>query len=249
MKIAVLSDIHGNLHALQAVLEDMDRSKPEVVFCLGDLVGYGAYPNEVISLVRERELPTIMGNYDDGVGHDRDDCGCVYKDPADIERGHQSLLWSRAHTTAENKAYLRSLLFQNRQTLAGQNVLFVHGSPRKLNEYLYEDRPLSTFDRIARTANCQVLFFGHTHLPYQKLVSETLFVNTGSVGKPKDGDPRAGYVIAYLGHHTRVEFRRLPYNVEAAANAVRDSGLPPHFADLLETGGFAPDRSAEGVLL
>jgi len=249
MKIAVLSDIHGNLHALQAVLADIDQISPEAIFCLGDLVGYGAHPNEVIDLIRRRDIPTIMGNYDDGVGFDKDDCGCVYKDPADIERGNQSLLWSREHTTPENKNDLRNLPFQMRDRLAGQSVLLVHGSPRKINEYLYEDRPLSTFERIAMAADCDVMFFGHTHLPYQKQVGRTLFVNTGSVGKPKDGDPRAGYVIAHLGRHTHIEFRRAPYEVAAAARAVRESGLPPHFADLLETGGLAPEQSAAGVTL
>jgi putative phosphoesterase len=249
MKIAVLSDIHGNIHALQVVLADMDRLSPEAIFCLGDLVGYGAHPNEVIDLIRQRDIPTIIGNYDDGVGFDKDDCGCVYKDPADIERGNQSLMWSREHTTPENKNYLRNLPFQMRDRLAGQSVLFVHGSPRKINEYLYEDRPLSTFERIAQAADCEVMFFGHTHLPYQKQVGRTLFVNTGSVGKPKDGDPRAGYVIAALGRHSHIEFRRVAYDVAAATKAIRESSLPPHFADLLETGGLAPEQSAAGVAL
>jgi putative phosphoesterase len=247
MKIAVLSDIHGNIHALQVVLADMDRLSPEAIFCLGDLVGYGAHPNEVIDLIRQRDIPTIIGNYDDGVGFDKDDCGCVYKDPADIERGNQSLMWSREHTTPENKNYLRNLPFQMRDRLAGQSVLFVHGSPRKINEYLYEDRPLSTFERIAQAADCEVMFFGHTHLPYQKQVGRTLFVNTGSVGKPKDGDPRAGYVIAALGRHSHIEFRRVAYDVAAATKAIRESSLPPHFADLLETGGLAAEQSAAGV--
>ncbi len=247
MKIAVISDIHANLHALEAVWADLEAQKPDAVFCLGDLVGYGAYPNEVVDFIRRRSIPTVMGNYDDGVGFDLDDCGCVYKDRDDIARGQQSLMWSRAHTTAEAKEYLRGLPLQIRQDLAGAHVLFVHGSPRKINEYLYEDRALSTFERIAKVAGCDVLFFGHTHLPYRKQVGRTLFVNTGSVGKPKDGGLRAGYVIAELGRHPGVEFRRVDYNVAAAAQAVRNSGLPPHFAALLETGGLVPTPSLEGI--
>lgn len=239
MRLAVISDIHANLHALQAVLADVDRVAPDAIVCLGDLVGYGAYPNEVIDAIRERGIPTVMGNYDEGVGFDLDDCGCVYRDPEEDRRGRQSLLWTRRHTAPDYKAYLRNLPMQIRQEVAGSHVLFVHGSPRRINEYLYADRPEATFARIAQVAGCDVLFFGYTHLPYQKRVGKTLFVNTGSVGKPKDGDPRAGYVIVELSHSPKVEFRRVAYDVASATRAVRESGLPPHFADLLESGGRA----------
>jgi putative phosphoesterase len=240
VRLALLSDIHGNIHALEAVWADVQARAPEAVMCLGDLVGYGAFPNEVIDLVRAHDVPALMGNYDDGVGYDRDDCGCVYKDPADDARGHLSLLWTREHVTPERKAYLRALPFDRRETYDGRRVRFVHGSPRKINEYLYEDRPESVFRNIARVAEADVLFFGHTHLPYQKQVERTLFVNAGSVGKPKDGDPRAGCVIADFGPQLDIEFRRVAYDVAAAARAVRESGLPAHFATLLETGGRAP---------
>jgi putative phosphoesterase len=241
MKLAVLSDIHANLHALQAVLADVDRVRPDVVLCLGDLVGYGAHPNEVIDLIRERNISTVMGNYDEGVGFDLDDCGCVYRDAEDDRRGRQSLRWARQRVTPDRKAYLRGLALQIRQDIAGARVLFVHGSPRRINEYLYADRPDATFERIAKVAGCDALFFGHTHLPYQKRVGRTLFVNAGSVGKPQDGDPRAGYVIVDLARRPGVEFRRVAYDVAAAARAVRESGLPPHFADLLESGGRAQE--------
>jgi putative phosphoesterase len=247
MRLAVLSDIHANLHALEAVWADLEGRKPEAVYCLGDLVGYGAHPNEVIDFIRARSIPTVLGNYDDGVGFDLDDCGCVYKNPDDDRRGQQSLRWSQAATTLDRKEFLRSLLIHLRQDVAGWHLLFVHGSPRKINEYLYEDRPAATFERIAKVAGCDALFFGHTHLPYQKWVGQTLFVNAGSVGKPADGDPRAGYVIVDLGQQPRVEFRRVAYDVRAAARAVRESGLPPHFADMLETGGRVPTPRPEGA--
>lgn len=242
MRLALISDIHGNLHALQAVWADLAVQAPDAVMCLGDLVGYGAFPNEVIDEVRGRALPVLMGNYDDGVGFDRDDCGCVYKDPADDALGKQSLVWTRERVTPERKAYLRTLPFDRRDVFEGRAALFVHGSPRRINEYLYEDRPASVFENVARVAQSDVLFFGHTHLPYQKQVGRTLFVNTGSVGKPKDGDPRAGYVVADFGPELEITLRRVAYDVAAAAEAVRAAGLPAHFADLLETGGRAPAR-------
>ncbi|UCF61372.1 MAG: metallophosphoesterase family protein, partial [Anaerolineaceae bacterium] len=125
--------------------------------------------------------------------------------------------------------------------LEGQRpyILLVHGSPRKINEYLYEDRPKASFQRIAKLAGTDVLLFGHTHFPYKKTTSNTLFVNTGSVGKSKDGDPRGSYVILKTGRRTNVEIRRVRYDVKAAADAIRESNLPDHFADLIETGGVA----------
>lgn len=238
MKIAVISDIHANLHALEAVWEDIEIQKPDQVYCLGDLVGYGAFPNEVVSFIRERKIPTVMGNYDEGVGFDLIDCGCVYKDPDLIKLGDLSLRWSREVTSEENKLYLQTLPMQIRIEPARPRMMLVHGSPRKINEYLYEDRPEATFERIAKLAATDVLLFGHTHLPYQKKVTGTLFINTGSVGKPKDGDPRAGYVILEVKRRPRAEFRRVPYDIQSAAEAIRRSELPDAFAEMLEAGGL-----------
>ena len=240
MKIAILTDIHANLHALQAVWEDLERQRPESIYCLGDLVGYGAYPNEVVEFIRERDISTVMGNYDEGVGFDLHDCGCVYRDPVLAQLGDESLLWSRKHTTEDNKRYLQSLEMQIRINKRRPHLLLVHGSPRKMNEYLYEDRPRATFERLAKVADTNILLFGHTHLPYMKKVDGTLFVNTGSVGKPKDGNPQAGYVILEAKRRPKIDFRRVTYDVAAAAAAIRQSSLPDHFADLLETGGLAP---------
>jgi putative phosphoesterase len=246
MRVAVISDIHANLHALRAVWGDLQAQRPDAVYCLGDLVGYGAFPNEVVEFVKHSGLPTVMGNYDEGVGFDLEDCGCVYRLPEERALGDQSLRWSRAHTDPANKAYLRELPMQIRPKSGRTRLLLVHGSPRKMNEYLYEDRPDATFERLAKLAGADVVLFGHTHLPYQKRIAGTTFVNTGSVGKPKDGDPRAGYVVLDLGWRTTVDFRRVAYDVGAAAAAVRQSGLPPAFAEQLGRGG-APHAHAAPV--
>ncbi|MHB1134204.1 MAG: metallophosphoesterase family protein [Chloroflexota bacterium] len=235
MRIAVLSDIHGNLHALRAVLEDIDAQGVDRVYCLGDLVGYGAYPNEVIELIRERAIPTVMGNYDEGVGFDNEECGCAYKGEEARRLGDVSLRWTQARVTPVNKAWLRSLYPQIRFEAEGKRVLLVHGSPRKINEYFYEDRPETSFLRLAQSAETDVLVMGHTHLPYTKEVGGVLFVNDGSVGKPKDGDTRACYAMLELGTRPSATFRRVAYDVDAAAVAVRAGGLPNHFAELLET--------------
>ena len=234
MRIALFSDIHGNLPALEAVLADIATQKVDAVYCLGDLVGYGAAPNEVTARIRADRIPTIMGNYDDGVGFERDECGCAYRDPVDQALGDRSLAWTKAQTTSENKAFLRTLHGQIRFDADARRVLLVHGSPRRLNEYLFEDRPLSSFQRLAGSSGADVIAYGHTHKPYTKLVDGVLFVNAGSVGKPKDLDWRACYAMLDRG---AVTFRRVEYDVAAAAAAIRATALPHEFARDIESGG------------
>ena len=237
MRIAILSDIHGNLPALEAVLADVESQHPDSVYCLGDLVGYGASPNEVVAKIRDLNVPTVMGNYDDGVGFDRDECGCAYTDPVQKALGDRSLAWTKIHTTAENKATLQMFSSEIRVDAQGHRLLLVHGSPRKMNEYLFEDRPVATFQRLAAGSNADVIVFGHTHKPYVKHVDGVWFVNAGSIGKPKDGDWRACYVILTPGGDPPAEFRRVAYDVARAAEAIRQSDLPNEFADDIERGG------------
>ena len=238
-RIAVFSDIHANLPALQAVLADMDRRGLERRYCLGDLVGYGTFPNEVVDLIRKRQIPTVMGNYDQGVGNSSDECGCAYRTAEEEALGHRSIAWTNAHTSDENKAFLRGLAPQNPLQLGDLKVLLAHGSPRKINEYLYEDRPDASLERLLDQANVDVLVVGHTHKPYHRILpSGRHVINDGSVGKPKDGDPRAAYVIlAASGRDLNVEFVRVPYDVEQAAQAIKSSEMPSEYAGMLRTAG------------
>ncbi len=239
MRIAILSDIHGNLSALDAVLGDL-AVQPDIdrTYCLGDLVGYGPFPNEVVARVSELGVPTIMGNYDDGIGFERGDCGCAYKTAEDTRLGELSVTWTAQHTSAESKAFLRTLLPELRFEVAGTRVLLVHGSPRKMNEYLFEDRALGSFQRLAASAAADVIVVGHTHLPYIKAVNSVLFVNAGSIGKPKDGDPRACYAVLTIDQTgVVVAFRRVAYDVASVAAAIRQNGLPEALAGQLERAG------------
>jgi putative phosphoesterase len=239
MRVAIFSDVHGNRPALDAVLADIQQQRADAVYCLGDLVGYAPFPNEVTERIRQARIPTVMGNYDDGVGFERDECGCAYREEAERARGQQSLAWTRAQVTQENKAFLRTLLPEIRTDLDGRRLLLVHGSPRKMNEYLFEDRPLSSFQRLAAAANADVIAFGHTHKPYVKLVDGVWFVNVGSVGKPKDGDWRACYAVLDAAAVPPASFIRVPYDLETVTRAIRASGLPHAFAADLERGGVA----------
>lgn len=233
MLLAAFSDVHGNRHALEAVLADIRQHSPDFIVCLGDLVGYGAFPNEVIETIRAASISTVMGNYDDGVGFDKEECGCAYTDPADIARGDRSLRWTQQVVTAENKAWLRSLPRELRFEVEGRRILCVHGSPRRINEYLYEDRPERSLERMLAGLGADVVLCGHTHLPYQRSVGRVDLINVGSAGKPKDGDPRAGYALIELGDQVRASFPRVEYEVEAAARAIEATDLPHEFAEAL----------------
>ena len=236
MKCAIFADVHGNLPSLEAVLKDIEEEGVDKILHCGDLVGYGAFPNEVIDLIRTRRITGVMGNYDEGVGYERDDCGCAYRDETQRLLGHRSLEWTKAHVTRENREFLRNLPREIRFNQEAFKVLVTHGSPRRINEYLYEDRPLKTFSRLLEAGDCNVLVYGHTHLPYHKVIDGKHIVNVGSVGKPKDGDPRATYAILTLVNDITVKFRRASYDVERMARAIDASELPHEYAEMIRRG-------------
>jgi len=240
MRCASFSDIHGNLPALLAVLEDIEGQGVDLTVCAGDLVGYGPYPNEVVEELRKRGILTIQGNYDDGVGYDRDGCGCAYRTEIEKQTGHVSLEWTKREVTGENKRYLRTLPNHVLWDQEDSRILLVHGSLRRINEYLYEDRPVESVERMLEPLNLDALIFGHTHLPYHRVVSGVNMVNDGSVGRPKDGDTRAGYAVIETGKKFSVEFRRVSYPVEEVAEAMIEKGLPEWLADYLRNAG-SPD--------
>lgn len=256
MKIALFSDIHANLPALEAFFNDVDSRKPDMIYCLGDLVGYNVWPNEVIDAVRKRNIATIAGNYDFGIGRTSDECGCAYKTDAEKDMGKISISFTNSLMLPEQRAYLRTLPahikieFQlNEDKL---NLLLVHGSPRKINEYLFEDREEKSMIRIMEQADADIMCFGHTHKPYHRILNSGVdgnahfrhAINTGSVGKPKDGNPQGGYVMLTIDDNSntgdrnsiQVEFIRFDYDIEVAAKAIEDSPLPNEYADMLRRG-------------
>lgn len=230
----MITDIHGNLPALEAALARIEEIGVERIYCGGDLVGYGPWPNEVCTLISEREIPTIYGNYDWAIARDEEDCGCAYRDKHDRELGQRSVAWTLAHTDQASKDFMRDLPFDLRFELGSGRVRLVHGSPRKVNEYLFEDKPARTFERIAGGADCDVLVFGHTHKPWIRTYAGVLFVNCGSVGKPKDGDPRGGFAVLE-GERGVVDARieRFDYDAEAVGREVAAAGLPAEYGEKL----------------
>jgi putative phosphoesterase len=256
VNIALFSDIHANLPALEAFFKDVDSRNPDVIYCLGDLVGYNIWPNEVVNEIRKRKIPTLAGNYDYGIGRMIDDCGCAYKTDHEKANGAISISYTNSIIQDEERKYLRTLPFNirvefrlNKDKL---NLLFVHGSPRKINEYLFEDREEKSLLRIMEQAQADIMCFGHTHKPFHRILNSGTnvkkhfchAVNIGSVGKPKDGNPQGCYVMLSISDNSsvfdknsiKVDFIRFDYDIEKAAKAVEESPLPKEYAQMLRKG-------------
>jgi predicted phosphodiesterase len=188
----------------------------------------------VCALVAERGMPTIYGNYDYAIARDLEDCGCAYVDPHDRELGRRSVAWTLAQTERAAKDFMRALPFDLRFGVGGAGVHLVHGSPRKVNEYLFEDKPARLYERLAAAEADPVLVFGHTHKPRVRDHGGVRFVNCGSVGKPKDSDPRGAFaVLRAAGDGVGATIKRVSYDAGAVAAEVRRAGLPGEYADKL----------------
>lgn len=248
VRIALISDIHSNLPALEAVLADID-AQPDIdaVYHLGDLVGYAPWPNEVVKLLHDRGITGVAGNYDSTTATHYKHCGCKYEDARQEELSHVSYAWTLEHTSADSKRLLGALPFRlDFRPLGGHTsgprLILVHGNPVLNTVYWTEDRPDSFSRQMAEQAGARkgdIIAFGHTHKPWHKTIDDIHFINTGSVGRPKDGDPRAGYVLLAFKENedVAVEFKRVTYDVERACKAIMESELPDDFADYLRSGG------------
>jgi putative phosphoesterase len=235
--VAFISDVHGNSAALRAVLADLDTRGVERVYCLGDLVGYGPDPGGVIDLIRAAAIACVMGNYDDGVAFERGGCGCYYKDDAARAVGDASYRFTVGAVSPVDKKWLRSLPRELRIEAGGYRLHLVHGSPRRINEYLPADRDPRTFVRLAAAEDADVLVFGHTHAPWQREYGGVHFVNVGSVGRPKDGDPRAAYSLLRLRPGlVEADTVRVAYDAEETARAAFAAGLPAELTESFRTG-------------
>jgi predicted phosphodiesterase len=261
LRFALFSDVHGNLPALDAVLTDIGAAGVDEVYCLGDLVGYGPDPAGVVSRIRGLGIPTLRGNYDDGVGNRRGGCGCYYANDEAREDGAASYAFTDAALDDADHSWLASLPDEFRFEIDGARVLLAHGSPRKINEYLMPDRTDAQLLRLALEAQADVVCVGHVHVPYHRVIESAEgrgihYVSSGSAGKPKDGDPRACWVEVIIGPETDVRtaaegdaagaragcgdvwlgtiVHRVAYDVARVANAMRDVGLPERLALALQ---------------
>ncbi len=227
MRVAVISDIHSNLEALRRVLADAPRV--DEILCLGDLVGYAAQPNEVVQLVREKEVICVMGNHD---------YAALTRDVSGFNRlAAEAALWTNRVLTEENRKYLHSLPLERRIKLGGKKVYMVHGSPRDpLNEYVFPDTPNAALLELVRDVDADVILMGHTHIPMQRRIFGKLVLNPGGVGQPRDLDPRASYLLLRISDEVEFEFRRVKYDINLTAQRIRKAGLPEELAARLYFG-------------
>ncbi|WP_434036628.1 metallophosphoesterase family protein [Formosa sp. 4Alg 33] len=238
MKIAFFSDIHANLPALESFFKDVDAEQVDAIYCLGDLVGYNVWPNEVVNAIRKRCIPTIMGNHDEAL------LKPINKEDLTSNKG-----LTRTMISKENRAYLINLPRHLKVSFVIKNmpfnILMTHGSMKAINDYMVIDYPEQDVLKMMQIEHADVLLCGHTHKPFHRVIQdENRFkhvVNIGSVGKPKDGDPRICYAILELDQDTapsnpeaiKVTFKRAPYDIEKAATAIEASAFDYKFAEAL----------------
>lgn len=248
ISIALLSDVHGNLEALDAVLAHLRVSSPDAArYHLGDLVGYAANPNAVVARLEAEQVPGVSGNYDSTVAHGYKHCGCRSENARQEELAHESFAWTLANTSDGTKQRLASLPFRLDLRpfgghVAGPRIVLLHAHTSNNLVYVTEDRPDDFLRKMGSAVDAgagDVIAFGHTHKPWHREVDGVHYVNTGSVGRPKDGDARAGYAMLHVSPAgaVTVEHVRVTYDVESAASKVLAAGLPAEFADFLRTGG------------
>jgi len=247
MRYALISDVHANLPALEAVLADIARQDAVTgTYHLGDLVGYAPWPNETVALIERSAIAGVAGNYDSTVATDYKHCGCRYEDPVQEALSHVSYGWTRAHVSPRTKRFLGALPFRidilpEGGHQAGSRIVLVHGTPTLNTVYWTQDRSDVFCLKMAAHAGLEagdVIAFGHTHQPWHREIQGIHFVNTGSVGRPKDGDWRAGYVLLSMeSGHVEVDVRRVEYDLDRAMAGIRASELPDEFAEYLRTAG------------
>jgi len=262
--VAVISCVHGNLPALEAVYADIRSQGIGQIICLGDLVGYGPWPGEVVDFVRREAIPTIQGCWDEGIGQGKGDCGCHFVSEADQAAGKWSYEWTQRSLDEAQKQYLGSLPPSLTALAGGARLVAVHGSPRSAHEYLTQQTHELVLLERAGAAQADVLLFGHTHVPYVKRLDGALrvlidtapppgqpapepdrpvmkplrpklFVNAGSVGEPRHGTPDATYVVIDPAS-LDVSIRLVEYDVAATTRAMRKAEMPAAFAERLQQG-------------
>lgn len=237
MRFAVISDIHGNIVALDSVLNDIISRNLDAVICTGDMVGYLPYPKEVINRIREKNILVIKGNHDKAIAEQGtlSDEAFAQLTEEEVQRS-ASGAFMRNRLDEEDMAYLNRLPESAVLEFDGFTIRFVHGSPKDITEYMYEDE--AGLAELADSFGEDAVVSGHTHIPYHKVVGEKHFINAGSVGKPKHGNPKSTYVIIDICDGSiDVEIAEVAYDVAAMTNVIKENTyFPDKLIGMLEEG-------------
>jgi len=233
--IALIGDVHANLPALEAVLTHAQSQDAQVIWNIGDFVGYGAFPDEVVSRLRDLDAVSILGNYDRKVLRVVKK-QTKWKDKKSAEK-MLAFVWAYEHLSPANRDYLKSLPEEWLLEWEGWTVMLTHGSPASREEHLSPETPVERLRELGNLTAAEIVVHGHSHIPYARKVDQTWWINTGSVGRPDDGDPRACYAILRLApREISVNHFRLEYDLEAAVEGIRRNRLPESFALMLING-------------
>jgi putative phosphoesterase len=228
-RVAFVSDVHSNLEALTTVFREIGSD--EEIYCLGDVVGYGANPNEVIELLRGRNVHTLMGNHD---------FAAVTGDVSEFNaRAAMAALWTRRQLSEASLSYLRGLPVEMRLQIDGVRIYITHGSPDDhLSEYVEPRTHEGLFEHYLDTLGVTAIGLGHTHVPFVSENKKGVVFNPGSVGQPRNGDRRAAFAKMALeeGEKPLLELRAVEYDYLTAASKIRDVGLPEQLAARLGLG-------------
>ncbi len=225
--VAIISDVHANMEAMDAVLGELLGME---VYCLGDLVDYGAEPNEVVETARERGIKSLLGNHD---------YAALTGDTRLFNaRAAMSSKWTAKHLTDKSVKYLRGLPLELRIPFGDAEAYFTHGSPDdKLWEYVDPRTHSNLFEHYLGKLGVRTIGLGHTHVPYVWREEPGTVFNPGSVGQPRDGDNRASYgILSFDAGEAKVELRRVPYDYHSTASKIEAAGLPESFAERLASG-------------
>ncbi len=239
--IAVFGGVYSNHFALAALLEDAPRRGASKIYCLGDLGAFGPNPDKVFPLLRDANIPVVQGNYDNSIGNNLADCQCGYTDAKDNYFARLSYDYTFKNTATENKIWMRDLAVELRFDLNGVRVLLCHGSPRKMNEFLWETTTSVAFlERLCGAHGTDVIVATHTGLHWHRaLPSGRHFVNCGAIGRPaNDGRTCVWYVIIAVHDAKRIDVQFVPleYDHERLAAEMRSEVIPEEFVETIETG-------------
>lgn len=240
-RVACFGGIYSNYLALEAAIRDARARGVDAIYCLGDLGAFGPHPNRVFPLLHEAQVVCLQGNYDDSIGNELDDCQCGYTDPRDNYFAQLSYDYTLANTSAENRQFLRGLRPQLRLQIGTAQVLLCHGSPRRVNEFLWESTTATHFlTELTTQVQADVIAATHTGIKWHReLPKGRHFVNVGVLGRPEnDGHTNVWYTLLEWNASggIRVEFVPVEYDFRRLADEMRHERLPQEFIETICSG-------------